>query len=42
MFIEDPSKESFVKVAKSMRKDLWGKKSKLGSEELLLKNKDNK
>ncbi|MBD3363445.1 hypothetical protein GF362_07040 [Candidatus Dojkabacteria bacterium] len=36
LFLEDPNKTTFVRVAKSMRKDLWGKKTKLKIDELLL------
>ena len=41
-FIENPNKEFFVEFAKSMRKDLWGKKTKLEAKDLLLRNKNNK
>ena len=35
-FIENPSKKSYVKVAKAMRVDLWGRKTKLNFEEISL------
>ena len=31
-FIKNPNKESFVSVATSIRKDLWGKSSSLSNE----------
>lgn len=39
-FVENPSQELFVSVAKSMRKDLWSQNTKLDTDELLLKVKD--
>ncbi|MDT8339702.1 MAG: hypothetical protein RQ763_10960 [Sulfurimonas sp.] len=36
-FIESPSKNSYVEVAQAMRKDLWGRKTKLGFNEIELK-----
>jgi hypothetical protein len=35
-FINNPNMESYVKVAKEMRKDLWNKNTKLGFEEIKL------
>jgi len=37
VFIENPNKVNYVKVAKEMRKDLWNKNTKLTFEEILLK-----
>jgi hypothetical protein len=37
-FIIEPSKINYVNVAKSMRKELWAKKTKLGYDELILEN----
>jgi hypothetical protein len=36
-FIESPSKNNYVKVAQAMRKDLWGRKTKLSFDEIELK-----
>ncbi len=41
-FVKNPNQENFVSTAKAMRKDLWGKNTKLDTEELLLKNMDKK
>lgn len=35
-FIENPNKKNFIKVAQSMREDLWGKKTKLQIDDLIL------
>lgn len=37
-FIENPNKENYIKVAKSMREDLWEKKSKLKYEDIIIKD----
>lgn len=38
-FIHSPVQENFVKTAKSMRKDLWKKKTKIEMDNLLLDKK---
>ena len=35
-FIENPTKETYIKTAISMRKDLWNKNTKLKKEDILL------
>lgn len=37
IFIENPTKENYVRVAKEMRKDLWNKNTNLTFEEIILK-----
>lgn len=37
-FIENPNQENFINTAKSMRKDLWNKNTRLEFEELVLNN----
>ncbi len=39
IFVEAPSEDGFIKVAQTMRKDLWSKKSELTDKELKLANK---
>lgn len=36
-FINDPSRQTFIEVAKAMRKSLWNRKSRLSLEEMLIK-----
>lgn len=36
-FIEGPSKKSFIRVARAMRRDLWRSKTKLSVDQLVLK-----
>ena len=38
-FVVCPTKENFIKTAKAMRKDLWGKETKLEINDLLLNKK---
>lgn len=35
-FIKTPSQETYIKVAQSMRKDLWGRKTKIDFNEIRL------
>ena len=35
-FIKNPNKENYIKVAKSMRKDLWDKKTKLKYDDIII------
>jgi len=39
-FIEEPNETNFMKTAIAMRKDLWGKKTKIDSNVLHLRGKD--
>lgn len=36
-FIRNPDKESYIKTAKAMRKDLWGKKTKLEEKDIIIR-----
>ncbi|MFH0834321.1 MAG: hypothetical protein V2A63_02945 [Patescibacteria group bacterium] len=38
-FIHSPDQENFVKTAKAMRRDLWGTKTKLTMQDLLVDSK---
>jgi hypothetical protein len=35
-FIKNPSKEAYITVAQEMRKELWGKETKLNFEDIIL------
>lgn len=38
-FIRDPNKINYINVAKEMRKELWGKKTKIKLSEIMIENK---
>ncbi|EKE21893.1 MAG: hypothetical protein ACD_7C00096G0010 [uncultured bacterium] len=39
-FIKNPNKENFICTARAMRRDLWGKKTKLKLEELFIETRE--
>lgn len=37
-FVDEPNQKNFINVAKSMREDLWGKKSNLTINDIVIPN----